>query len=75
VRLRFHWDVPDLQVIVRGDLAITCGLNHMHGSGIELWSRGTRVFQKIDGGWQMIHQHVSFPFDPASGAAKLDLRP
>jgi uncharacterized protein YndB with AHSA1/START domain/ketosteroid isomerase-like protein len=70
-----RWDVPDLRVLVRGDLAITWGLNHMHGPGVEMWSRGTRVFQKIDGRWQMIHQHVSFPFDPASGAAKMDLQP
>jgi hypothetical protein len=24
---------------------------------------------------KMIHQHVSFPFDPASGKARLDLKP
>jgi len=71
----FRWDVPDLRVVVRGDIAITWGLNHMHGPGVDIWSRGTRVFQKLDGSWRMIHQHVSFPFDPASGTAKLDLRP
>src|SRR5690606_14023685 len=71
----FRWDVPDLQVVVRGDLAITWGLNRMRGPDVELWSRGTRVFQKIDGRWRMIHQHVSFPYDPESGAARLDLRP
>lgn len=71
----FRWDVPDLRIVVRGDIAITWGLNHMHGPGVEMWSRGTRVFQKLDGRWRVIHQHVSFPYDPASGAAKLDLRP
>lgn len=71
----FRWEVPDLRVIVRGDLAITWGLNRMHGPGVEMWSRGTRIFQKIDRRWQLIHQHVSFPFDPGSGAAKLDLKP
>lgn len=59
----FRWDVPDLHVVVRGDIAVTWGLNHMHGSGVDMWSRGTRVFQRIDGRWQMIHQHVSFPVD------------
>lgn len=72
---RFRWDVPDLRVLIRGDLAVTWGLNHMHGPGVELWSRGTRIFQHIHGRWRMIHQHVSFPFDPATGQAKLDLRP
>jgi ketosteroid isomerase-like protein len=71
----FRWDVPDLEIIVRGDVAVTWGLNRMHGPGVELWSRGTRVFRKVAGGWQMIHQHVSFPYDPSTGAAKLDLRP
>lgn len=72
---RFGWDVPDLHLIVRGDIAVAWGLNHMHGPGLDLWSRGTRVFQKLDGRWQMIHQHVSFPRDPATGTVKMDLRP
>jgi uncharacterized protein YndB with AHSA1/START domain/ketosteroid isomerase-like protein len=70
-----RWDVPELSVIIRGDVAVTWGLNHMHGGGVDMWSRGTRVFQKRDGRWQMIHQHASFPFDPSDGAAKLNLRP
>jgi len=71
----FRWDIPDLRVMVRGDIAVTWGLNYMHGPGLEMWSRGTRIFQRIEGSWRMIHQHVSFPFDPESGAAKMDLRP
>lgn len=69
----FRWDVPDLQVLVSGDLAVTWGLNRMHtllpdGSVRDMWSRGTRVFQRRDGRWQMTHQHVSFPMD-ATGQA------
>jgi len=65
---------------VRGDIAVTWGLNRMasHVGGEirdAMWSRGTRVFQRIEGRWQMIHQHVSFPFDPGSGQARLDLKP
>jgi ketosteroid isomerase-like protein len=76
----FRWDIPDLQVIVRDDIAVTWGLNHMqsHEPGrqkSEVWSRGTRVFRKIDGKWKMIHQHVSFPFDPETGKARMDLKP
>jgi ketosteroid isomerase-like protein len=33
------------------------------------------VFQTIDGKWKMIHQHVSYLYDPESGEAKSDLRP
>lgn len=72
---RFRWDVPDLKIIVRGDLAVTWGLNRMKGEDVEYWSRGTRVFQRLDGRWQLIHQHVSFPYDPESGMAKVNLRP
>lgn len=71
----FRWEVPDLKVIIRGDVAVTWGLNRMYGPGVDTWSRGTRIFRKVDSGWQMIHQHVSFPYDPATGIAKLDLRP
>lgn len=67
----FRWDIPDLQVIVRDDIAITWGLNRMRSDDGELRSRGTRVFQKVDGAWKMIHQHVSFPYDPESGQAVL----
>ncbi|MCE9673318.1 SRPBCC domain-containing protein [Myxococcus stipitatus] len=75
-----HWEVPDLEVLVRGDLAVTWGLNRMYGQGpdgarFESWSRGTRVFQKRDGRWKMIHEHVSFPYDPETGQARTDLRP
>jgi ketosteroid isomerase-like protein len=76
----FRWDIPDLKVLVRDDIAVTWGLNRMRSQGpgkpaVELWSRGTRVLQRIDGKWKMIHQHVSFPYDPATGNARLDLKP
>lgn len=75
----FDWSIPDLQILVRGDLAVAWGLNRMADTvdGVESvrWSRGTRVFQKLDGSWLMVHQHVSFPFQPATGQAALDLVP
>ncbi|PXY22173.1 SRPBCC domain-containing protein [Prauserella muralis] len=75
----FRWDIPDLRVIVRDDIAVTWGLNRMRVDGPagrhESWSRGTRIFQKVGGRWRMIHQHVSFPYDPRSGRAVLDAAP
>lgn len=76
----FTWTVPDLQVVVRDDLAVAWGLNRMasrHPDGSEdvTWSRGTRVFRYIDGSWKMVHQHVSFPLDAATGMAATDLEP
>jgi ketosteroid isomerase-like protein len=77
---RFSWDVPDLKIIVSGDLAVTWGLNRMRSERpdappAESWSRGTRIFRRIGGKWRMIHQHVSFPYDPKNGTAATDLRP
>lgn len=76
----FMWTVPDLKVVVRGDVAVTWGLNRManrtpDGTEAVTWSRGTRVFQRIDREWKMIHQHVSFPVDPETGAAATALMP
>lgn len=73
-------DVPDLAVAIRDDFAIPWGLNQMtaeqaDGEIIESWSRGTRVFQRRDGDWTMVHQHVSYPYDPGTGEAATDLRP
>jgi hypothetical protein len=69
-----------LKVVVRDDIAVAWGLNRMtaqqdSGGPAENWSRGTRVFQKTDRGWEMIHQHVSFPTDPATGKTRTDLVP
>lgn len=76
----FTWSIPDLTVVVRGDIAVTWGLNHMHAEGgpdgtYDSWSRGTRVFQRRDGRWTMVHQHVSYPYDPQTGEARTDLHP
>ncbi|SDF05953.1 Ketosteroid isomerase homolog [Blastococcus aurantiacus] len=76
----FTWTVPDLRVIVREDLGVAWGLNRMasrrpDGTERVTWSRGTRIFRKVDGKWLMVHQHVSFPFEPETGAAALALAP
>lgn len=76
----FEWTVPNLQVIVRDDIAVSWGLNRMAGRAADgtesvMWSRGTRIFRRVGGAWKMIHQHVSFPVDDATGAAATGLAP
>ncbi|GAA2109936.1 YybH family protein [Actinomadura alba] len=74
------WDVPDLTILAREDLAVAWGLNHVRaeqgtGETIEAWSRGTRVFRRQEGAWVVVHQHLSIPYDPATGEARTDLHP
>ncbi|WP_313896274.1 nuclear transport factor 2 family protein [Streptomyces sp. YIM 98790] len=74
------WHIPDLRVLVRGDLAVAWGLNRMTaglpgGGTAESWSRGTRVFRRRNGRWMLVHQHLSYPYDPATGRAGTGLRP
>ncbi|WP_181696164.1 nuclear transport factor 2 family protein [Nocardia sp. GTS18] len=77
---RVTWDVPEMAVEVHGDLAVVWGLNHMSAEDADgrvdhSWSRGTRVFRKRGGRWLLVHQHVSYPYDPETGAAATDLVP
>ncbi len=64
----FRWDIPDLHLRIVGDIAIGWGLHRSRDTGpdgirFEEWSRGTHVFERRDGRWQMIHQHLSYPID------------
>jgi uncharacterized protein (TIGR02246 family) len=58
---RIDFDVPELTVHVNGDLAVAWGLDRISAGGVESRARGTRVFERRDGGWQMVHQHRSIP--------------
>jgi uncharacterized protein (TIGR02246 family) len=62
------FEVPELEVRVREDLAVAWGLNRLvaetpGGETVVSWSRGTRVFMRRDARWEMVHQHVSSPLD------------
>jgi ketosteroid isomerase-like protein len=58
---RIYFDTPDLTVRVGGDLAVSWGLDRIVADGSETRSRGTRVFQRQNGQWNMVHQHLSVP--------------
>ena len=56
------------------------GLHHVTGETtdgrtVEMFTRGTWCWRKIDGKWRVIHQHMSAPFDPRTGKAALLLKP
>jgi ketosteroid isomerase-like protein len=39
------------------------------------WMRVTICWRKLDGRWQVAHEHYSEPFDMESGKALFDLKP
>jgi ketosteroid isomerase-like protein len=74
------YEVRDLNVTTHGELAFVPSLNHVNGtlaSGhvTDLWLRWTACFQRIDGAWLVVHDHVSVPADLAHGQAVLNLTP
>ena len=76
---KVSFTTPDLTVVARDDVAISWGLDHLatetSEGPVETWSRATRVFKRERDGWQLIHQHLSYPVDPSTGAARTDLKP
>ena len=45
------------------------------GGTVDMWVRATVCFGKADGGWKIVHEHQSVPFDAQTGKASLDLKP
>ena len=76
----FAYEAGDLNVTADGELAFVHSLNHLRGtlsSGhtTDLWVRWTACFQRIDGVWLIVHDHVSVPADLEHGKAVLNLSP
>ncbi|MDW6065674.1 nuclear transport factor 2 family protein [Streptomyces sp. FXJ1.4098] len=76
-----RYEVRDLAVTVGGDVAFGHCFGRLsgtlkNGTAISgMWVRATFCFQKIDGNWLIGHDHVSVPFDMASGKGVADLEP
>jgi ketosteroid isomerase-like protein len=56
---------PDHTIIARDGLAVAWGIDHVTAETpdgrVESESRATRIFRHGPEGWQVIHQHLSFP--------------
>jgi ketosteroid isomerase-like protein len=55
------FQVPDPTIESADDLAVAWSIDHISGDGSESTCRATRVFRRTGGGWQLIHQHLSYP--------------
>jgi ketosteroid isomerase-like protein len=76
----FGFEIADLDIAVGADVAFTHSLGRSSatlttGQKIGNWLRWTACFRKIGGKWLIVHEHVSVPFDVATGRAVLDLKP
>jgi uncharacterized protein (TIGR02246 family) len=74
------FEIRDLNIAAAGDVAFSYGLNRVYattkdGNKLDMWWRSTVCYRKINGKWQVMHEHNSAPFDPETGKASLDLRP
>jgi ketosteroid isomerase-like protein len=74
------YQVFELNVTALGELAFVHSLNHvsstlLDGHKSDLWVRWTACFQRIDGVWLVVHDHVSVPANLKSGQAVVNLTP
>ncbi|MGI8624855.1 MAG: YybH family protein [Solirubrobacteraceae bacterium] len=76
------YEIADLTVTAGEDVAFCHSLNRLgatpDGSSepFEMWFRATVCLRKVDGAWQITHEHSSTPFYmDGSFKAALDLKP
>jgi uncharacterized protein (TIGR02246 family) len=74
------YEVAELAIAAGGDVAFSSSLEHVHarhkaGHTIDMWIRVTAGYRQVDGGWRIVHEHVSVPFDMQTMHAALDARP
>ena len=75
-----HAEVSDWKSETEGNLAYAHGIFRINGldkdgKPLDLTCRVTDVFRKINGKWLVIHEHVSWPVDLATGKADLSSKP
>ncbi|MDB6170778.1 MAG: hypothetical protein JWL59_89 [Chthoniobacteraceae bacterium] len=73
---RIETEQRDLKIKVSGDLAFAhCLTRIVNAETREAatcgWVRATVCYQRQEGQWRVVHEHVSVPFDPVSGRAVL----
>lgn len=74
------YEIRDLSITAGDEVAFSHGLSHVSaskkdGEKLDMWWRTTLCFSKVEGQWNVVHEHNSVPFDVESGKASLDLKP
>lgn len=76
----FQTEMRDLRISVDGDLALAhwiwrfTGMEKDHPAA-QTWMRNTVEYQRQQGGWRIVHEHVSVPFDPYTGQVAFTVEP
>ncbi|WP_328455390.1 YybH family protein [Amycolatopsis sp. NBC_00438] len=76
-------DIRELEVTADGDVAFAFAHYLFHvrgtmtdGTEVAMWVRSTAGLRRDDdGGWKIVHEHSSVPFDGATGEALTRLEP
>lgn len=76
----FSFETRDLHIFAGEDVALAHWLFRLtgpdeHHPALQTWMRVTVGYEKRDGHWQIIHDHVSVPFDPETSLAAFTLQP
>jgi uncharacterized protein (TIGR02246 family) len=74
-----EYEIHDLRTTMGDDVALCHSLSHVEGTRAngektDYWVRVTVGFQKRNGQWLMIHDHVSMPLDMETMKAVRELR-
>lgn len=71
----------DLSISVNENIAFSRCLYHFSGTAkqdgtlVDFWMRSTACFEKINGQWLIVHEHLSVPVNVMDGKARTDLKP
>ena len=68
------FSISDLAITVDGDMAYSHSIQTVEAPGNPLPNLGVRatvVYRKAGGRWQIVHEHISVPVDPATGKGDL----
>jgi uncharacterized protein (TIGR02246 family) len=74
------FEIHDLDIVADRDVAFShclsrCGATDESGEEKASWMRATTCYRRTNGGWKIVHEHFSAPFDMESGKALFDLKP
>ena len=75
-----HMEMTDWKAEADGNLAFGHGIVHNVGTApdgttMDMTLRVTDVFRKVNGKWLVVHEHLSWPVDMATGKPDFDSKP